>query len=108
MISLFSDISALTGIPKLTLEKISSKACLSITDSVLELVFNKNPQTAIDIGIGTLHIKIDESEIKYKFIPTKDLDKMICAAISTKISPLVTKLDSTLNERILATYKELL
>ena len=108
MISLFSDISALTGIPKLTLEKICDKAQLSITDSVLEQLINKNPQTIIDIGIGTLYIKIDNCEIKYKFIPNKDLDKMICTAISTKNNPLISKLDSTLNERVTATYKELL
>lgn len=108
MISLLSDISALTGIPKLTLDKICEKGKLAIADSAVEQVMNKNPQTIIDIGIGTLYIKVEGCEIKYKFIPTKDLDNMICSAITSKSSPLVRKLDSTLNDRITSTYKELL
>ena len=108
MISLFSDISALTGIPKLTLEKICDKAKLSICDSVLEQLINRDPQTIIDIGVGTLYIRVEDCEIKYKFIPNKDLDKMICTAVSTKNNPLINKLDSTLKERVISTYKELL
>jgi hypothetical protein len=108
MISLFSDISALTGIPKLTLEKLCNKGELCIADSVLEKIISKEYQASIDIGIGILNIRIEDAAIKYKFIPAKELDTMICSAINSKTSPLVRRLDSALNDRITSTYKELL
>ena len=108
MNSLLSDISATTGIPKLTLEKLADKSCLILADSVLENIMLKSSQSAIDIGIGVLNIKIEDSQIKYKFIPSKELDKLVVNAVNSKTSPLISKLDLTLNERISATYKELL
>lgn len=108
MISIAQDISALTGIPKLTLEKLADKAAICISDSVLEALNNKEPQTEIDIGIGNLYIKLESNAVKYKFIPNKHLDQLICQTLITRESPIINQLDKALKERIEATYKELL
>lgn len=108
MISILNDIAQLTSIPKLTLEKLSDKAAISIADNVLEAMLNKESQIALDIGLGVLNIKLEENAIKYKFIPSKYLDNNIAYALKSKQSPLVCDLDKALAERIKATYKELI
>lgn len=108
MTSLTTDLAKLTNIPKLTLDKLVNKSNLIIADKVLETVLTKESNTVVDIGIGHLYIKIDTDAIKYKFIPTKDLDTYICETITSKSSPLVLKLESSLRDRISSTYKELL
>lgn len=108
MNSILTDLSAITAIPKLTLDKLIYKANLCISDNILDNLLNKNSVTSMNIGIGELIVKIQGDEIKYKFIPSKDLDQLICSTINSKKSPLETTLELSLNDRIRSTYKELL
>lgn len=108
MIDLLKDISEITNVPKLTLEKISAKGELCIADAVVEVLARGDSQVTLDIGIGTLTIRVSESEVKYKFIPSTRLDTTILRSITLRESPLIPKLDNALVARIQATYKELI
>ena len=56
MFKLINDISALTGISILALEKLTDKASLTIAHDVHESFAKKESTTSIDIGIGQLFI----------------------------------------------------
>ena len=108
MIKLNSDISALTGISKLTLENINEKQILCICHSLQEKLSSKEALCSIDIGIGKLYIKLCDNEVKYKFILSKQLEDNIVFTLTNKQSPLMIEADKALKERLEATYKRLL
>lgn len=108
MISINSDLSVITNIPKMTLDKLCDKAALLIADNTLESFLNKEDKASLDIGIGYLYIKIEDDAIKYKFIPSKSLDNLLKDSIKSKQSPIITSVDKALRDKIQATYKELL
>lgn len=108
MISLLQDLSNITCIPKLTLDKLNDKCELLIADSVLESYLKEEMTSSINIGIGILHIKLENGTIKYKFVPNKSLDNLISEVIKDKESPLIDLVDESLRKRIESTYKELL
>lgn len=108
MTSLINDLAAVTNIPKLTLSKLSNCANICITDSVLERLADHESESSIDIGIGYLHIKLENDCIKYKFVPSKELDSLICTSIQTKSNPLISALNDSLKKKIQSTYKELI
>ena len=102
------DLSDVTGIPKLTLDNLSYKACTCLGHSVYESLLKKEPLTEIDIGIGTLYIKVEGNDIKYKFIPSTKLETTVSFTIQNKESPLIVDAEKSLKTRIEKTYKELL
>ena len=105
---LTSDVSAITSIPKLTLEKLMDKYVLCICNSIQEALLKKENLIELDIHIGILNIKIEESAIKYKFIPSKKLEDNIAFTTIHRKSPLIIELENSLQKRIEETYKGLL
>lgn len=103
-----NDLSLLTSISKLSLDNLSDRTAYCISHTILECIESKDNQSEIDIGIGKLYIRIEEDQIKYKFIPSKKLEEMIAFTVINKQSPLVTKLDSALSERIENAYKSMI
>lgn len=108
MNKLTSDLSMVTSISKLSLDKLVDKSIMCICHSVEETILSKECMTAVDIGLGTLYIKCEGNDIKYKFIPSKKLEENICSTVLNKESPLVYTLETTLKTRIENAYKELL
>lgn len=108
MNNLMNDLSALTSINKLTMEKLIKLSRGCICHSVIENLLQKNPDTDIDIGIGVLHIRCEEDQVKYKFIPAKNLEENVAAAIQTKVSPITLEVEDALKDRVESAYKHLL
>ncbi len=102
------DISTLTTISKNSLYNLVEKSHSCICHAVYESLISGNPVTEIDIGIGTLYIKCEETEIKYKFIPSKKLEENVAYTVKNKVSPLVYEVEDSLKLRIESTYKNLL
>ena len=108
MIDVISDISVLTDVSENLLKKIVSVCNYSIGHAVHETQCERNNITELDIGIGKLHIKLDEDNIYYRFVPSKELEKILIQTVATGNSPIIAKIDSNLQEKIERTYKELL
>lgn len=108
MNKLVNDISEITGVSLNALYELIDKSQLIIAHDVFENLKEKNSQTTLDIGIGTLYIKLEDEKIKYKFIPSKNLDKLVYQAATQKSSPLANRAELMLNKRIDQTYKELI
>lgn len=105
---LAEDLAILTTLGKYSIEKIVRLAMLSIGHDVYEGIEEKEPVTEIDIGIGVLYIIIEEEQIKYKFVPSKQLENVVTSAVVNKQSPLANRAEDVLVQRVQAAYKELI
>ena len=103
-----NDLYAITGIPKLTLENLITKTNTCIGHAVWESLTTKDTITEIDLGIGILYIKLEGDNLKYKFIPSASLEDVLHFTVLNKTSPLVAKVESSIQKKIENTYKELL
>ena len=107
MVSLSNDLSIITAIPKLTLEKLFSKESLCVAHAVFESIKRCESDTCIDIGIGKLYIRLVDDSIKYKFSPSSELDSYIRDVSLNSSDPLICSVEEALKNKIEKTYKEL-
>ena len=107
MRNLNTDLSELTTIPQTNLEALCDKAIWCICDAVDENLIESNPITEISIGIGKLVIKVDDEGIKYKFIPSKQLESGVKKVVIDGENPLTKALESSIVSKIINAYKDL-
>lgn len=100
-----ADIAVLSSLTQVDVKRLSSLCCDLICNDVLE---DTETITSIDIGIGTLHIQALDGGIKYKFVPSLELDKSLIDCLKSVKSPLVNKLESSVSEVLVHSYKDLL
>lgn len=108
MNNLILDVSKLSNIPSATLSKIQDLEKILIAQYISESILTDQETTEIDIGLGKLLIRVSDSEIKYKFIPSKALDQQLINTVNSKTSPLIDKLENSIQEKIMRTYKEMI
>jgi hypothetical protein len=106
--NLITDLSCITRLSEETLTALFIRAEECIGHCVFESVVDKENLTEIDIGIGTLYIKREDSQIKYKFIPSKNLEEKVTSTVRTRKSPLIKRGEKALKSRVERTYKDLL
>lgn len=106
--NMVKDLSALTGVTVTSLNDIMNRAEMCISHDVFETILSGDELTTIDIGFGTLTIKVCEDCIKYKFEPSRNLEQTILEACNSGTSPLLQRASDALSERIQHTYKELI
>jgi hypothetical protein len=108
MVNLIEDVSKLTDVSEKTLNKFIPVCTYSIGHAVYESYCCKQSITEIDIGVGQIDIKVEDNTIKYRFVPSKELEKTLIQTVTTKSSPLIVKLDNNLQDKIDRAYKELI
>ena len=101
------DLSTITTIGKYNLDSLCNKAISIISHCVEESLRDCENVTSVDIGIGILHIQHSNNELRYKFIPSKKLDDVVCSTYKNRRSELSLELDKALGDRIKNTYKDL-
>lgn len=106
MRQLLNDLSILTTISVRDLKKLLEKSTLCIADAVNDSKIKNEDITSIDIGVGTLYVKIIGNEVKYKFVGNDYLNKILIEATKEN-NKLENKLEKTLVDRITNLYKEL-
>lgn len=106
MNNLINDLSAITQIPKRLLDKLVDNAIHCIGHIIYESMQSKENLAKINIGIGLIYIKFDNSAIQYKFIPSAQLESCLTDVILNKKDILIINVESTLKNKILNTYKE--
>ena len=107
MTDVISDMSNLTTLPISLLQQLSDKIEFIILHSVYESLICHENITEIDLGIGRLNILQEKDSIRYKFIPSKELEQNIIKTVKEKQSPLTTTVENTLQKKIIDVYKEL-
>ena len=109
MIDLINDLSILTDVSDKTLNKFVPVSNYCIGHAVHESQCKHEDVVEIDIGIGELHLKLEDGcGIKYRFVPSKELESILIKTVTSKTSPIITKIDSQLQEKIDRAYKDLL
>lgn len=108
MTDLVKDISVLTDVTENTLNKFIPIINYCIGHAVHEADCTRSNIVEIDLGYGELHLKIDAESVAYRFIPSRDLEKIIVKTLTAHNSPIIMKLETNLQERLEKTYKELI
>lgn len=105
--NIVEDLASLTNIDESILVKIFNKLtnyCLS--DYINECFLSGNNTVLIDFGFGKLAINIEEDSIKYKFIPSEELELNLINSLNNK-NQLEVELSNSLSDKLLANYKDL-
>lgn len=106
MYSLIEDLSQITTIPVVNFNQITKKSKYCICDCIQSEILDGNDCVDIQIGIGTLSIKVTDSEIQYRFVPTEDFEEDIKTVVLDHKNPLQQLAEKKLSSRILKCYKD--
>ena len=106
--SLINDLNNLTNIPEKILEKLSDNVMFSILQSLQEMLIKKETLCEVDMSIGNLLISLEDDNIKFKFIPSKKLEKEIIKTIESGENSMKELLTKNMVATLEKTYKELL
>jgi len=102
------DLSKLTTIDILYLNRIFNKIVWCISDYIEMAIDKGEDQVEVDLGFGVIIININEDNIKYRFKPSKELEEsVINTAIDGKNNFTLT-LEKTLVQKITNIYKDFL
>lgn len=107
-INITEKLSLLTTIEQKSFDRLVPKIIYCINDAVYENISKGNTFSSIDLGIGVLNILIEDNEVKYKFIPSKELETSVNSTIINKENLLVDKLEKSLVNKFVNIYKDLL
>lgn len=108
MLNLLNDVAILTNVPEGLLKKFIPVCNYCISHKLYETCAEGKQESIIDLGIGELHIQIADDYLKYKFIPSKELEKLLIQALENDASPISCKLYKDLQCKIDKLYKELI
>ena len=101
-------LSKLTTIEKSDLQKLTNLGECVIIDNIVEGLHEGLDTIDVDIGIGTLWVHYMGDAVKYKFTPNAKFEGDVGNACIHKMNLLDHKIESTLKDRIVNTYKDLL
>lgn len=104
---LLDDISSLTTIQKISLDRLVIQANKCICHNVQEAIVDKSSGVCINIGIGNIFIYINNDEIKYRFEPSSKLESGIADTVLTGKSPIIEDIEQSLISKVNTVYKEL-
>ena len=108
MTSILEDVSVLTQVSEKTLKKFIPIINYAIGHAVHETECEHKAIAEIDLGIGVLNIKIEDDCLRYKFVPSDELESVLVKTVKNRVSPIVFKLENDLQDKIDRTYRELL
>lgn len=102
------DLSILTTIPEKNLDRLVDLSKECIYDAIEESRLKEESICEIDLGIGILYILLSKETTKYKFIPSEDLEININKVIRKDTSPMTKFVETTIVDKIINTYKDLM
>lgn len=102
---LSKDLSVLTGISEQSIKKLAEKSIYCICNSVEDMLYSRDEELLIDIGIGSLKILVVDNVVKYKFIPCSKLENSVSKTVVNEQNELVDILESSLVTKIEDVYK---
>lgn len=104
---MIKDLSISTGIKFATLQPVIMKQVKLMAHDVFQTIQDGEDITEIDIGIGTIQIKIGEENCFYRFIPCAKLQQAVEHTVKTNEDVLVTALEEAVAARFEKTYREM-
>ena len=104
-INISEDLSKLTTVNKQVFNKLESKIIWCISDCICESLKVGDNISDIDLGFGTLKIAFKGNEIKYKFIPSQELEKAVSNTVVNERNDLVLNIENSLVSKLTNVYK---
>jgi len=101
------DLSILTAIPYSSLQKVSSKIGDIICHDIKESYYQGENNLEVDLGIGKLTMLLINDNISYGFVPSLQLERKIIDSFDSSGDVLIEKLEQSLKNKIINSYKEL-
>lgn len=105
-----NDIASLTNISSETITRLIKIATICVSECLRESILNNDTTCDVDIGIGTLILKLEEGDLKMRFLPSDLLTKLINSQLkNTKLNKkysLDNLLSSSLKSKVEDLYKE--
>lgn len=108
MTKLIEDVSTLTSIPENLLKKLVKVSNYCVGHALHEALCEQQDYVTVDIGIGDLQLKLQDNTLRYKFIPSRELEDALVTTVKSGTSSIIVQLDNTLQEKIEDTYRGLL
>jgi ribosomal protein L17 len=106
-INIIEDTAVLTTIPEKAIKKLIEKMVYAINEAVVEARIMGEDTLQMDIGLGTLLIKLSNDSIQYKFIPGDKLEESVKNTFINKQNLLEDALDASLVNKLTNIYKDL-
>ena len=107
-VNVLQDLSTLTTIPYSNLQKLFYRLGTVIAYNVQESTKLGEQISVLDIGFGTLNIKVTTDDVYYKFIPNSAFEQDIIKSVLDSDIKLVNDLEESLRNKVLTTYKDLM
>ena len=79
-----------------------------ITSLILNNLHDGNNECGINIGMGTLYIRVFPDMIHYQFEPSVEFQKKVSEAIESYEDPLLSEIQLKIDRKLSQLYKELL
>lgn len=106
-INLKKDLSAITNIDEVYISKLFDKLKWCISDGVSEAEYQNDDSLLCDLGIGKILLTIEQNSVKYKFIPSEELEDLVIKTILGDVS-FERAIEKNLVGKITKVYKDLL
>ena len=101
------DVSKVSGVSKVKLEKLAANFEDSIAHSVAERKSEGSDICYVNVGFGYLRVESHDDTISYKFRPTKRLHNQIIGASRYGSSPIEVEVEKALINKVKEVYKDL-
>ena len=101
-------LSDLSTIPIWAIDKFDDYMKLVYSNDIVSKRKEKEQIIELDIFEGKLYIKLEDDNVKYKFIPSKEFDKVVRDSIIKKENKLLTAVSQKLKQALVTTYKDIL
>lgn len=107
MNNIIKDTSVLTTVPEKAIKKLIEKMIYSINEAVVEARLTGESVIELDIGLGTLLIRLESDSIQYKFIPGEKLEESVKNSFINQQNLLEDALDASIVAKLTNIYKDL-
>jgi len=108
MVKLSLQLSKLSDIPEPSIEKLLGLVNGIVALSVYDNMLDNEEVTEIDLGFGTLNILSVNEGIKFRYVPSKNIQDDLTKIINGKEPSTLRKLEKYAIKQITELYKDLI
>ena len=101
------DLSTLTTVSELAINRLFDKITWIISDSVEQAEILGDTNIDLDLGFGIIKLILEDKSIKYKFIPSKATENAIIDTIVNGKNQLTLNIEATLVDKLTKLYKDM-
>jgi len=102
-----NDISKLLSIDKLYVDRLFNKVIWCLSDYTEKAIKSGEKNIDVDFGFGTISINLEEDCLRYRFKPSKELEKVLINTISNDQNELDLVLEKNLVQKLTNLYKDM-